>query len=386
MRLEHWLLISFLLGILITIFLPIKIDLFPIVVDVFITGFMFFSPVIVFVIIFNSTCSLLHEREGAGEVIRSSVGLFALLGVGCSLLASIILSFLLPSTTIPTWFLEQTILQILQILLTSLCRPVTVALLLGITIAIGLSHASIFEKVVKFSKRIYAIQESAFKLLLKALPFITMSLGASLYYSLGNVSIEAYVIAMGLTTLLGLVALSILFVIVETITHGRVMNLAKYSARILITGLSIGSSYVILPLGLRIFKEHFNLGSGIGDLVVTLGASLNRCGSVMGVLAVTMIAAHYTGFEISWQQMLLLSIPVALIGFGSPGIQGGTILVAMPAILPIITPPDVAKFTTVAVALFAGGTTFIQAAVNTVASGYVALLVNGLTAKQNVAN
>ena len=162
------------------------------------------------------------------------------------------------------------------------------------------------------------------------------------------------------------------------------MNLAKYSARILVTGLSIGSSYVILPLGLKIFKEHFNLDSGIGDLVVTLGASLNRCGSVMGVLAVTMIAAHYTGFEISWQQMLLLSIPVALIGFGSPGIQGGTILVAMPAILPIITPPDVAKFTTVAVALFAGGTTFIQAAVNTVASGYVALLVNGLTAKQNV--
>ena len=102
----------------------------------------------------------------------------------------------------------------------------------------------------------------------------------------------------------------------------------------------------------------------------------------MGVLVVTFVAARFTGFEISWQQMLLLAIPVALIGFGSPGIQGGTLLVAMPAILYVIAPLNAAKFVAVALALFVGGTTFIQSAVNIVASGYVALLVGGCTPDQ----
>lgn len=73
--------------------------------------------------------------------------------------------------------------------------------------------------------------------------------------------------------------------------------------------------------------------------------------------------------------MLLLAVPVALIGFGSPGIQGGTLLVSMPLILDVIMPFNPVKFTAIAVAIFVGGTTFIQAAVNNVASGYVALLV-----------
>jgi Na+/H+-dicarboxylate symporter len=375
-RFEYWLLISFATGILVASIIPVKIVFFPMIVDYFIAAFMFLAPAIVFWIIFNSACSLMLKREVAGKVIELAVALFAFLVVGCSLFASTILSFLLPASASSRLFSSETFSYVGQIVLTSLFRPVTVALLLGVAIAFGLSYTSSFEKAVNFSKKTYAIQEQAFKLLLRIFPVITMSLGAGLYYTLGTVSVEAYVMSMVLVFLVGLAALAILLMMVGRATHQKPIQLARYSARMFATGLSIGSSYVILPLALRLFKEHFDADSAIRDLVLTLGASLNRCGSVMGVLIVTFVAAHYTGLSISWQQMLLLAFPVALIGFGSPGIQGGTLLVAMPVILYIVPSLNSERFMTVAVALFVGGTTFIQAAVNSVASGYVTLLVN----------
>jgi Na+/H+-dicarboxylate symporter len=380
-RVEYWLLVSFLLGILVAYAVPIKVGLFSAVTDSFVAAFMFFAPAIVFVIVFDSTCSLLLEREITGRVIRASVILFALLVLGCSLFASIVLLAVSPSSVASAWLSNETFSYVGQVILTSLLRPVTLALLLGVIIALALSHTSFFKRAVDLSKRTYGLQERAFRLLLRIFPIITMSLGAGLYYALGTVSIEVYVTSMGLTLLLGLAALAILFVIVQKVARPEIKELAGYSMRIFATGLSIGSSYIILPLALRAFKEHFAVDNAVGDLVLTLGASLNRCGSVMGVLVVTSMAARYTGLEASWQQMLLLAIPVALIGFGSPGIQGGTLLVAMPVILHVVNPLDPAKFVTVALALFVGGTTFIQAAVNTVSSGYVALLVDRQVSK-----
>jgi len=375
-RFEYWLLLSFLSGVLIAYAVPAKIDVFSIVVDTFITVFMSLAPIIVFVIIFNSTCSLISEKDVAGAVIRASVACFVSLVLGCSLFASTVLSFALPSSFSSAGLSFHTFGYIIQIMLASLLRPVTMALLLGVISAFALSHTSFFRKVADFSKRIYGAQERVFRLLLKVFPVIAVSLGGTLYYNLGRVSLEVYTVAMGLTLTLGLAALATLFIIVQKVTHTRLAEMSRYSTRMFAVGLSTGSSYVALPLALKIFKEHFDIGEGIGDLVLSLGASLNRCGSVMGVLAVTFVAARYIGMEISWQQMLLLAVPVALIGFGSPGIQGGTLLVAMPIILYVIAPLNSAKFVAVALALFVGGTTFIQAAVNNVASGYIALLVS----------
>jgi len=376
-RFEYWLLVSFLLGVLIAYVAPTRIDAFSVIVDTFITVFMSLAPVIVFVIIFNSTCSLISEKDVAGTVIRASVVYFVSLVLGCALFASIVLSSVLPSSYFSAGLSFHTFEYIAQIMLASLLRPVTMALILGVILAFASSHTSFFRMVADLSKRIYGTQEQAFRLLLKVFPAIAMSLGGTLYYNLGRVSLEVYIVAMSLTLILGLAALATIFILVQRVTHTRLGDISRYSTRMFAVGLSTGSSYVALPLALKIFREHFNVSESIGDLVLSLGASLNRCGSVMGVLVVTFVAARYIGMAISWQQMLLLAIPVALIGFGSPGIQGGTLLVAMPVILYVITPLDSAKFVAVALALFVGGTTFIQAAVNNVASGYIALLVGG---------
>jgi len=381
-RFEYWLLFSFLLGVLVAYAAPARIDIFSMIVDAFITVFTSLAPIIVFVIIFNSTCSLIFEKDVAGAIIKASVIHFVSLVLGCSLFASAVLSSVLPSSFSSAGLSFHTFEYIIQIMSASLLRPVTMALMLGVTLAFALSHTSFFRKVADFSRRIYGAQEQAFRLLLKVFPVIAMSLGGTLYYNLGRVSLEVYIVAMGLTLTLGLAALATLFIIVQRVTRTKLGEMSRYSTRMFAVGLSTGSSYVALPLALKIFKEHFDISEGIGDLVLSLGASLNRCGSVMGVLAVTFVAARYIGMEISWQQMLLLAIPVALIGFGSPGIQGGTLLVAMPVILYVIAPLNSAKFVAVALALFVGGTTFIQAAVNNVASGYIALLVSGRVSSQ----
>jgi len=382
-RLEYGLLMSFLVGLLAAYLIPVKISLFLMIVDGFVSIFMLLAPFVVFLILFNSACSLMVNRKVAGRVIESSMVFFASLVVGCSVFASVFLSFLLPSSTSPVWFSEETFSHVSQIVLTSLVRPVTVALFLGVAFALGFSYTPLFQRVIDLSKRMHGAQEQAFNLLLKIFPIITMSLGASLYYNLGKVSIEAYVVSMMLTMLFGAAALAILFIFVAKLTHRETAGLARYSTGMFAIGLSVGSSYVILPLALKAFREHFDADNSVGDLVLTLGASVNRCGSVMGVLIVTFVAAHYTGAAVSWQQMLLLAVPVALIGFGSPGIQGGTLLVAMPVILHVISPTDGMKFVAVALAMFVGGTTFIQAAVNTVASGYIALLVDNSTRAQS---
>lgn len=383
-RFEYWLLVSFLLGLLVAYVVPTKIDIFSVVVDTFITVFMFLAPVIVFVIIFNSTCSLISEEDVAGTVIKASIVYFVSLVLGCSLFASIVLSSVLPAPSSSTGLSVETFQYIIQIMLTSLLRPVTMALMLGVILAFAFSRTSFFGKIADFSRKMYRSQERAFKLLLRVFPAIAMSLGGTLYYNLGKVSLVAYLISMGLTLTFGLAILVALLTTVQRVTSIGFREMSRYSTRMFAAGLSTGSSYVTLPLALKIFKEHFSISESIGDLVLSLGASLNRCGSVMGVLVVTFVAARYTGFEISWLQMLLLAIPVGLIGFGSPGIQGGTLLVAMPVILYVITPFNAAKFVAVALALFVGGTTFIQAAVNIVASGYIALLVSWRVSDQTL--
>jgi Na+/H+-dicarboxylate symporter len=180
---------------------------------------------------------------------------------------------------------------------------------------------------------------------------------------------------MILTLGLGLLALIALAVLVKTYADVGLGALCKYSVRLFSSGLAIGSSYLILPIALKVFKEHFSIRRDVADLGLALGTSLNRCGSVMGVLVVSYVAARFTGTYFSSADMFLMAVPVALVAFGSPGVQGGTLFVTMSLILDVIAPSDVNKFTGVAFAIFIGGTTFIQAAVNTVASSYVTLLI-----------
>ncbi len=374
-RLEYLLFLSFLFGVLIAYAIPFKVTAFSTFVDIFVNIFLFFSPLIVFVIIFNSTCSLVKEMDQAEHVIRNSLVLFGLLVLCCSIFASLVLASLSPTVTVGSSVVSGALSYVGEVVFLSALRPVSLALVLAVVLAFIVSRTQLFVRARQLSQSVYAIQGRIFGVLLRIFPVISLSLGSTLYYSLGSVSLEAYVISMGLTLALGVTALVVLALLVRMFAHVGFGQLGNYSTRMFAAVLAIGSSYVALPIALKIFRNHFNTPRQISDLVLTLGTSLNRCGSVMGVFAVSYVAARYTGVQLFSAQILLLAVPLAIIGFGAPGIQGGTLLVSLPLILDVIRSSNASHFAAVALAIFVGGTTFIQAAVNNVASGYVALLI-----------
>jgi len=265
---------------------------------------------------------------------------------------------------------------VLQAILTSLSRPVSLAILVGFVAPFLFAKTKHFQKILNASKHVYSAQARFFEILIEIFPIFCLSLGATLYYNLGKLAMNAYLISIGSVFILGMGVLVSLLLIVYKLASKDVKPLSKYSVRAFLAGLSTGSSYISLPMNLKIFNQYFKMDKRVRDFILTLGASLNRCGSVMGVLIVTFVSASFSNYELSCQQILSLAIPVALIGFGSPGIGGGTILVNLPVILDVISPCNPEKFTSTALALFIGGTTFVQVAVNTVTSGYVALLVD----------
>jgi len=376
--LEHLLPLSFFFGFLIAYTIHFKMDMFVLIADYFVKAFLLFAPLIIFIILFTSTCSLKAEREIPGTIAKVSLILYGSLVIISSIFASIVLSIF--SKQGPIMPISAGVYShVLQVIFTSLSRPVSLAILIGFVTPFIFAKTKHFQKILNASRHVYSAQARFFEILIKIFPVFCLSLGATLYYNLGKLAMSAYLISIGSVFVLGMAVLASLSLTVHKFAFKDVKHLSKYSVRAFLAGLSTGSSYITLPMHLKIFNQYFKLDKRVSDFILTLGASLNRCGSVMGVLIVTFVSASFSNYQISWQQMLSLAIPVALIGFGSPGIAGGTLLVNLPAILDVLSPSSPEKFTSTALALFIGGTMFVQVAVNTVANGYVALLVDYVT-------
>lgn len=379
--LEYLLPLSFLFGFLTAYVIPFRIEVFVFITDIFVKTFILFAPLIVFVIIFTSTCSLQSEKARFGRVVKISVVLYISLIFSSAIFASAVLSIplLAYGSRIERNETVKAYDQISQTMLMSLLNPVFPAIIVGFIAPLLLARTQHFHKILSASKYLNSGREIFFKILIKILPLICLSLGARLYYDLGRVALDAYIISMGLIFALGTLVLTIFLLAIRRLMPGSLNQIYRYSRETFVTALSIGSSYIFLPLNIKIFGRFFKTDKRVRDFILTLGASLNRCGSVMGVLVVIFVSALYNNYGLSWQQILSLAIPVALLGFGSPGIHGGTLLVTLSVILQMLSPSNPEKFASTALALFVGGTSFPQVAVNSVTSGYVALLVDHIT-------
>jgi Na+/H+-dicarboxylate symporter len=375
---EYLLPLSFFLGFLIAYIVPFKIAVFVFITDVFVKTFLLFAPLIVFIIIFTSTCSLQSEKMSLGRFVKISVVMYISLIFLSAIFTSLMLSILLLANR--SGFRGNGTLeaysQIYQTILVNLSNLVFPAIIVGFAAPLLLARTRYFHKILHASKYLNSGEEIFFKILIKILPLICLSLGARLYYDLGQVTLNAYITSMGLTFALGTLFLISFLLTIRKLMFKKINQIYRYSKETFLTAFTIGSSYIFLPLNIKIFCRYFEMDKRVRDFILTLGASLNRCGSVIGVLVVIFVSAFYNNYGLSWQQMLSLAIPVALLGFGSPGIHGGTLLVTLPVILQTLSPPNPEKFASTALALFVGGTAFPQVAVNSVTTGYVALLVD----------
>jgi Na+/H+-dicarboxylate symporter len=74
-----------------------------------------------------------------------------------------------------------------------------------------------------------------------------------------------------------------LFIIIYKNLNINLKTLASYTLKIFTIGASLPSSYILLPIHLKIFTQHFQINKEIEDFIITLGAALNRSGSIIGV-------------------------------------------------------------------------------------------------------
>ncbi|MEM2339213.1 MAG: cation:dicarboxylase symporter family transporter, partial [Nitrososphaerales archaeon] len=160
----------------------------------------------------------------------------------------------------------------------------------------------------------------------------------------------------------------------------RLKALIAYTIKTLIAGVSIPASYILLPIHLKIFSDHFPIDGSLRDFVITLGAALNRLGSITGVIVSIYVSALYLNLTINPIQFLTLAPLLAVAGFASPGIMGGTILVTMPIIIDILAVSNVVTFSLTSMALF-NGVAIITAATNAVTTGYATLIIHKLIHK-----
>ncbi len=345
---------------------PFRLGILVAIARFFTLFFFTFAPVFIFIILAGS----LSTRLGGSRVAKYSITLFFAACLTSSILASTILS--LEAASHGELEAGGSASYLLNTLARSLMRPIPISIAAGLAVALIAPRSIKARRAASLANK--ALMKS-FKLIVKALPIVSLSFGASFYYSLGGRSLPAYI-----ETLATMLTLSLLYVLTALIaasklTGANLRDTASYTLKTFLTGASLPSSYILLAPHLEIFNSHFKVDRSIGDTVLALGSALNRAGSIMGVITSIGVISKYTGAQITPLQYLILALTVTVIGFASPGIPGGTILVALPAILELISVNDIDSFSLASIAVF-NGITPLTAATNTVTTGYIALITN----------
>jgi Na+/H+-dicarboxylate symporter len=217
-------------------------------------------------------------------------------------------------------------------------------------------------------------------MVIKVLPIVSISFGASFYYSLGVYSLAAYIEALTLMLTFSFSYIFITLLIIVKFLGVNFRKLLLYALKTMIAGISLPSSYIFLPVHLKIFSSHFDAERDVGDAIIALGAALNRAGSIVGVIVSISVVSKYMNIHMDLMQYIILAIATTVVGFASPGIPGGTILVAMPVVVGIINVDDVSMFSIASIATF-NGVAILTAPTNAVITGCIALMVGRLLAK-----
>ncbi|MCS7387013.1 MAG: dicarboxylate/amino acid:cation symporter [archaeon GB-1867-005] len=368
---EYLIFASFILGLISGWIVGVDVRLLSIISEVFLGFLLTFAPVIVFVVVFSSAYRILNVRVGAFRLVFEAVLIFVALMFVSSICTSLLIPFLFCRLSDGAVGLHVPQVRILL-------NPI----LLSVFIALFLSY--LFNRHFRLPvvdlivERISVGVGALFRALTYLMPLIIYSLAFRLYFRLGLTSSVAFcliAVILVLAVCLPFLLLPLTFIALRVAGVGLKLVL-KYLARALFLGLFIGSSYLILPIHVRIVREELGVKPEVGDLIVTLGAMLNRCGSIAGLVISTLIAMHIMNLRAPIGAFLILSLLIPLIGIGSPGIHGGTMMACLPVIIELLSPHDVSAFTSLAFTFFAGAATFSNAAINTATTGLTAIIVN----------
>ncbi|MEM1545953.1 MAG: cation:dicarboxylase symporter family transporter [Candidatus Methanomethylicia archaeon] len=367
---ESLLPLTFILGILLAYISPFKLEFLKIVASLFTSFFFISAPIFIFIILTYS----LSIRAGNSRIANYTIILFFIVCFTISIITATILSL---SRGFSTGFSIPS-LMLLEVAMEGLLKPIPISIALGIVFSLTIiPRFDVAKKIVTILNRVIMY---FLKMIVKVLPVVSISFGVSFYYSLGGYSILAYTEALMLMLIFSFSYILIIILITAKFLNIGFRRLISYFLKIMAAGISLPSSYILLPVHLKIFNDHFKIDRSIGDTVIALGAALNRAGSIIGVILSISIVSKYMNVQVDLVQYIVLAIAVAIVGFASPGIPGGTILVAMPVIMSIINVYDTAMFSITSIATF-NGITILTAPTNAVITGCIALIVERFLAK-----
>jgi len=268
--------------------------------------------------------------------------------------------------------------MLLEVAVEGLLKPIPISIIVGIVSSLTIiPRFSIARNIVVILNRAIMYFLS---IVVKVLPIVSISFGASFYYSLGTYSLAAYIEALMLMLTFSFSYILIILLIIVKFLGVKFRKLLFYALKTMVTGISLPSSYIFLPVHLKIFSNHFEMERDVGDAIIALGAALNRAGSIVGVIVSISVVSKYMNINIDLMQYIILAIAITIVGFASPGIPGGTILVAMPVVVGIINVNDVSIFSITSIAIF-NGVAILTAPTNAVITGCIALIVGRLLAK-----
>lgn len=364
---------TFLLGILLAYTIPYKLNFLVMLAWIFTNFFFISAPIIIFIILTSS----LSARKEQGKLANYTIVLFFISGFTASMLTSLIL-LLVNYKSYSDVRININTLVFLEVIINGLLKPIPVSIITSIIAAYTMMKIKIVSKIMG---ALNSALLQVFKLLIKILPVIAVSFGASLYYTLKSSSFMAYVETLIFSLVFMLLYILILFIITYKSLSVNLRTLASYTLKIFAIGAALPSSYILLPIHLKFFTQHFQVNKEIQDFVITVGAALNRSGSIIGVIISIYVTSQYLNIQIAPLQYMILAILTAIIGFASPGIPGGTILITIPVIIDVLKVSNTELFTLTSVALF-NGITIVTAATNTITTGYITLLTFKTISKQ----
>lgn len=229
-------------------------------------------------------------------------------------------------------------------------------------------------------KKIHKVLGNGLKLFFKSLtfimPIIVLFLGFSTSARLKLNMFSVIINAIILICVVEIIALILILLLVHIYTKVNLKSILKYTIIVLITTLPLGSSYLALPINIKIFRKIFNnVPESIVNLVLTIEASINRCGSLLGILTSLIVSFNFFSVKIPLLNVILLLLLLPLISLGSPGIHGGTFIVSLPLITSILTVSSQSPAIMLSFAIFTGILTFIHVTLNTITNGYLTLII-----------
>ena len=372
LALEHTIPISFILGILIGHYLSSEIvSIFIMTTKLFVKFVSMLAPLIIFLVVLSSIPKLINFQF----CMRKAIIILILTPIAISyvtLTITCIVLILTGSVNLSVIVHEVNYVdEIARILIVLFTNPT----LISLTLALTTTYILLKLNVVKFTSKLNLYINYFFKSLTYVLPIVTFMLGIVVSFELRQEIINLIIELISYVLIIEFIVLSILIIFMTYRFKIPIVKLVKYVINVFIYTLPIGSSYLVLPINIRIFKKIFpEILDEVINLVLTVGASLNRCGSLLGVVVSLIVTLKHFNISIPLLTLMTLTLLLPIIGLGSPGIHGGTIIVVMPLIMNLITNSQLDVVLAIAFALFTGISTFIHVTLNTITNGLMTLI------------